>query len=51
MTAWLADWGPFLILIGVFALVAAGAMVADAIGSHRLRVALLVSAMRRGDDQ
>lgn len=51
MSAWLGDWGPFLILCGVGVLIVAGALVADAIGSHRLRVDLIVAAIRRGADR
>jgi hypothetical protein len=48
MSAWLADWGPFLALCGIGVLIVAGMFVADAIGSHRLRVDLLVALMRGG---
>ena len=42
----MADWGPFLILIGVFAGVTVGVLVADCLGSHRARVDLHVAAQR-----
>ena len=50
MTAWLADWGPLIILCGIFALVAFGAMVADCLESHRARVDLHVAAQRTHRD-
>lgn len=48
MSAWLGDWGPFLILCGVGVLIVAGMLVADALGTHRARVDLLVALMRGG---
>lgn len=42
---------PLACVVGFVTLLAAEALVADAIGSHRLRVDLLVSAIRRGGDK
>lgn len=49
MIAAIGPWVPLILLCAAVAALAAGALIADAIGSHRLRVDLVVAAIRRGD--
>lgn len=44
----MSDWLPFIFLCAVALGIVAGAFVAEAIATHRLRVDLLIALMRGG---